>query len=186
MDDLKTFISDQNKILFDSLTSQITKLKDIVLKSSTKIEVLESELQELKNKNKKLEKISRENNIIFSSKYQSGNLVLFVLHIMNPKLELQLKDTDINNIYTPGTPDEGIVVKFVRYITKQKVLKSCEEIKGEESSIVKDLSLEERTEQKLLVNYLKCAMDRNQKAHIFRNILYINSESYRIPIPWVN
>ncbi|CAG9814759.1 unnamed protein product [Phaedon cochleariae] len=181
MDELKAFIAQQNQILKDSLTTQINDLKELVSKSAGKVKQLEQEIEYLKTENKKLERDSKANNIlVFNSDYRGGNLLNYTLELLNTNLDLNLTDADVDNIYTIGNSEENkpIVLKFVRFITKLEVLKNSRKLKGKNLSIVEDLSKEERSERKILVNHLREARRNNKKAHIFRNKLYIDSKGF--------
>ncbi|CAG9819995.1 unnamed protein product [Phaedon cochleariae] len=179
--DLKKYIAEQNQIVVSKFTAQINDLKDIVLSSSEKVEKLENEIKILKSRNTQLEKAVRENNIlIFNSDYVEGNLLEFTLNLLNSNLELNISKEEINRVYIIGNNEKEkiILIKFLRFITKQEILKSCKKLKGKRLSIVEDLSQEERSERRVLVEKSKEARKNNKKAHVFRNKLFIDSIGY--------
>lgn len=104
----------------------------------------------------------------------------FTLEKINDILKLNLEERDINNIYTIGKKAENkpIIIEFVTYITKQNLYRNCKFLKGTNVRISEVLTKEEREEQKLLIPYFKKAKENKQKAHIKRNILYINSKAF--------
>lgn len=148
-----------------------------------KIEINEKAIEELRYKHLHLERKYRKNNIvIFGLKATGENLFEYTIEQLNNLLEISLSLRDVNNIYTIGKAggNQGILVQFISYLSKQEVFKNVTKLKNKNISIAHDLCPEDQKTNKILVKHLKQARAKNQAAKIIGNKIEIRNKIYTV------
>lgn len=186
---LEKIISEKNKEQTELLSKKIkevtdstTEIKDVLSKQSEKINSLEKKIAGLEESNRKLERLTRKNNIvIFKAGYSEGDLIEFAKDFLNSNLELNLDTFVFDNVFLIGNNDQDtkcrpLLVKFISFMVKKTVLKNCYKLKNTGIGITDDLSSEDREERRVLIQHLKIARDNQKTAYIKRNKLYIEGK----------
>lgn len=158
------------------------KLRDIIEQQNQKITFLQNNCDHLINRCLNLERTTRKNNIIIfglSIDNHDISLLEFALNKLNSLLEIDLRESDINNIFIIKS-DKGDLVKveFISYLKKNLIFKNITKLKGTKIFIANDLCIEDRATQKILQQHLKLARSKNYFAKIKGQTLIINGEVY--------
>lgn len=173
--------SKQTKKITNELHKEITEVRQLLVEEKEKVKSLQKEVEELKLKNTFLDKQHRRNNIIvFNSGFVQGDLLNYTITLLNKNLQLDISERDISDIYRTGREqeDKPIIIKFVSFLTKQKVLKNCNKLKGTSLNISEELSQNERIIRRVLVKHLKIEKAKNKKAHIYKETLFVEGEAF--------
>lgn len=177
----------------DGATSKEELKQEIRTETRTVLEKLgqnESRINYLAEKNKQLEnrlltgeRIRRKNNIlIFGIEVPSEtDLLSFTIDRLETLLGIQIRETDINNIYQlKGSGIPPIKIEFVRFLKKLEVVGRRANLKNTRVFIADDLCPEDREDHKLLAEHLKLARSKKYSAKIKGRTLEINGEIYTI------
>lgn len=162
-----------------SETRLLLKIEELKQKVSS----LEIENKILKNKTEILDRNSRKNNIIiFGLKDSEGNTANKISKKIGELLGVDVKETDINNFYRlDKSAKPPIKVEFLSYLKKTEILKKCKKLKDTGIAISNDLTIEQRSEQKILRSFLKrTRQDPTDQSFIKGNKLYINNRAYTV------
>lgn len=99
-------------------------------------------------------------------------------------MSINIQPQDIDNFYRIGKTDKKtsrpIIVRFVRFIEKQLILKNLSKLKGTGISITNDLTPEQQEVQKVLYKYCRIARSKQLTAKINKNQLVVNGEHFTI------
>ncbi|CAG9824520.1 unnamed protein product [Phaedon cochleariae] len=186
-----------------SLSTEQAKLYELILKANKEqTQEIKTEIQEnIKSLNRKLEKsieeveywkrrsinlerkIRRNNVIVFGLKNEDeASIVNITIQRLNELLETDIRETDINNIYTIGkTENSPVVIEFISYLRKNTLFANKDKLKtlkDNRISIAHDLCQEDREEQKILLKHRKIALDQKEDAKIEGRTLYVNNKPY--------
>ena len=182
-------INNSAKVTQDSIRQEIHLKFDEV---SNKIGAQEDKLKVLERQHKKLDlrsleherRIRKNNILIFGLKTQleHESILASVLKLLKDKLDVELSESDINNIYSisnnnPNKPP-SIKVEFISFLKKLTVIKNCYKLKNTNIFIAQDLCVEDREERKILVEQLRLARTKGLNAKIRGNKLLVNDEEY--------
>lgn len=158
----------------------LLKIEELKLR----LDSVEKENLTLQNRIEYLERTNKKNNIIIFGLIKDDEKITTTLIIqeLNKLLELNLAETDINNLYRLGQFENSPVkVEFISYLKKIQVLKNCSKLKGTNISIVHDLTPQQRQDNQILKKHLKVAkQNRNNICYIKKNKLHINEEIYTL------
>lgn len=160
-----------------------TEIRKAVFEVTKRVIKAEEKIEALTKRNISLERRIRKNNIvIFGLSYVGSDLAEFVIDQFNKLLKIVIKEEEINNIYKIGKKSESqpIVIEFVSYFNKLKVLKNTKLLKDTTVSIANDLCPEDREDLKVLVKHLKIAKANNIQAKIRGLRLVINGKEYTV------
>lgn len=139
--------------------------------------MLKEEIETLKGDNKK------NNIVIFGIKHQGTRLTTeFITEELNNLLDIDLKETDINDLYTLGnTEDSPIKIELTTHLKKKLIFQNCRKLKDTSIFINHDLTPKQREDNKVLRRHLKLAKeDKNKTCYVKKNTLYINEKGYTI------
>lgn len=181
-----------NQLIYEEILKNRTELKNTIDASETrlllKIEELKSRLNtleeenlNLKNKIENLETRDKKNNIIVFgiNKPEDTLSPQYICQKLNHLLDIDLTELDLNNAYPLGNSENSpIKVEFVRYLKKDTVLQNCHKLKGTNISISHDLTFKQRSENKTLRRHLQLARQNEDTCYIKKNKLYVNGKSY--------
>ncbi|CAG9759761.1 unnamed protein product [Ceutorhynchus assimilis] len=180
-------LANETKLLYDllleALKKQTVELKKEYQESNTalKLELNEAkkEINSMQKRCIELERKKRKNNtIVFGQKLKKEE----ILNTLNSILECDIKEQDLNNIYTLGkTEDPPIVLEFISFLKKQSLFKDTEKLKKLTQhgiSLTNDLCPEDREELKILKKHLKQAKEQNCVAKIRNLKLIIDGTPY--------
>lgn len=192
IDDLYVKLLDALKQESASIKTDITK--EIKLENNRILEKLEQQNNKIVHLEEKynnlelrclnLERQYRKNNVvIFGLQVNPGeSLLQFVLSKFRELLEINIVESDINNIYKikseKGTP---IKVGFVSYLKKSLIFQNIHKLRGKKKIfITHDLCFEDRKDLKILQQHLKLARTKNQFAKIKGNKLVVNEDIFTV------
>lgn len=122
----------------------------------------------------------KNNIIIFGLEIDSSDLVHSVITQLNSSLEINLQNSEINNIYTLGKNKSIIKVEFLSFLSKSEVTNNRYKLKGSRIFINDDLCKEDRNDLKLLRRHLNLAKADGHKAYIRKNYLVVDDEKFSI------
>ncbi|CAG9834654.1 unnamed protein product [Diabrotica balteata] len=148
LEEIRKLNSDLKNLISASevrLTLQIEEIQ-------RKVKYLEKENEYLKKKIEITEKYKRQNNIvIFGIVREKQELqIQSIIDQLNNMLNIAITETEINNIYTLGKQlDSPIKIEFVSFLTKLKVLKKLNKLKGKSINIAQDPTREQQEEHKI-------------------------------------
>lgn len=135
--------------LADKIASKVnTKLEQRVLELEAKVDSLQGENSNLRNKLDDLEQYGRRNNIrIFGFKEERGeDTVAKVVDLVNSKLNVQISSRDIDACHRLGKAENGkpraIICKFVSRLVRDRIYFAKSKLKGAKMSIKEDLTRE--------------------------------------------
>lgn len=182
--------------IYEEILKNRSEIKNIIEASETrlllkleeanhKINNLEKENEQLKNKIEYLERENRRNNVAIFGLHQNKESSLDetgICNQLNSILGTNLKETDIANLYLPRNNTRGpIRIKLTNNYTKKYIFKNCYKLKGSKYSIANDLTLTQQRDQRILKKHLNLArIDGNKNCKIIGNRLIVNSTSYEI------
>lgn len=125
--------------LNEEQTKKITaEIRRAVSEVTKKVISAEEKIETLTKRNIGLERKVRKNNIvIFGLSYVGNNLAEFVTKQFHQLLNIVIKEQDINNVYRIGKKSEKqpIIIEFVSYLSKLKVLKNNKLLKETNYSV---------------------------------------------------
>lgn len=132
----------EQKKKYDQIMEENCKLKDMILKQ-----------------NRQIEELRRKNNIVIFgvSERKEENFQKLednILDLGNSTLGVEINKTDLNYVRRIGPSREKkrpIVVSFVSYNTKRRVLQNCYKLKGTSIFITDDLDKEQQSRRKELI-----------------------------------
>lgn len=166
------------KQIKDDISNQFIQINKLI----NKVDILEAENTKLKEKLVQTHKKIIKNNIIIFGIPENEEAKLFFIDIIKVKLNVDLAENDINNIYrigaVKGIKPRAVNLELVRNIKKQEIFQNVTKFKGTGISISNDLIEEERQQQKLLYKHYKSAKDKNYQAKLIKNKLIINGEEF--------
>lgn len=181
---VKVIQTENNKTkeeITNNIIAETQKIVQVIEEQNKKINILEKKYDTLNQKYLNLERQVRKNNIlIFGLDLQEeNNLQEFVLKSLNNKLEINLKESDINNIYEiKGRKGNFVKLELISYMKKQIIFQNIKKLKNSKLSIAHDLNFEDRNKNKILVKHLKEAKSKNYSAKIVGRKLIVNGTSY--------
>ncbi|CAG9817343.1 unnamed protein product [Phaedon cochleariae] len=161
-----------------------SEIQDTIKTLTNKLDEANTEIKYLKDRCVNLERKARRNNIIlFGIKVEDNSeLVPTVLQTLNEILEIEIKVSDINNIYKIGrTENAPVIVEFISYIKKSSLFANKQKLKllnVNGLSIANDLCEEDREEQKILLKHRRIALEQNDEAKIKGRKLYVNNQPF--------
>lgn len=182
---LNTNINEKSSEIREELKKQINDLKADVISTTNNLEKkiieLEAENKTLKQNVIHLERRVRKNNlIIFGISVEEPNLTTSVLKIFND-IGVTIEVGDLNDVYRITTTNSNpVVVEFISYQQKLLVLKNVHKLKGKNIFVAKDLSIEDRKKNKILLHHQKQARAKGELAYIKGEKLYIGNQPYTI------
>lgn len=162
----------------EKLTKEIKRNREEYSKTVKKTE---KDLQTLFDKYTYLERKRRKNNlVVFGLQIKEENILKETLTSLNSLLEINIRESDVNNIYSIGKQEnkKGILIEFISFLTKKSVFANAFKLKNSKIAIVNDLCPEDQKIQKILTKHLKLARSRNQKARIKGVQLEIEGKLY--------
>lgn len=187
--DLLQEVKQQNRIIqsdIQSIKGDLSSYREKIQDLEIKVCELESENFNLKRKFKYLEESTKKNQIIvFGLKEETEDfLEKRVLKLFCGTLSVNIQPQNIDNIYRIGKKGNNtsrpIIIRFVRFLDKQLILKNLSKLKGTGISITNDLTPEQQEDQKILYKYYKIAKSKEFAAKINKNQLVVNGESFSI------
>ena len=175
-----------NSTQFDKLMEEIKLLRKDLEKTELNIKKTISE--EYKEKieiecasiNRRLEGIERKikkNNIVIYgleiNTYATEILISTATQLFKKQLKLDISSADINNVYAIGKGHQKlVVVEFLSFLTKLKVLKQTKSLKGTNIFINNDQTISQQKTSKILRRQLKLAKKEDANAYIQKEKLY--------------
>lgn len=143
---------------------------------------LEQENLLLKKEIELLKRNQNKNNIVVFGLNKKRDLLTpeVVCEDLKELLDVDLKNTDINNVYPLGKTEScPVKIEFISYYNKKKVLQNCYKLKGKQITIAQDLTHQQREEQKTLRKHLFLAKQEKQnECYIRGNKLFVNGVAY--------
>lgn len=182
-----------NKQILEEIQRNRTELKNVIKESearllliieslSNKINTLEKENLNLKDKIELLERNQKQNNIvIFGLNKKSDEVTVEnICQEIKTRLDINLTEADVNNIYSLGKSENSPVkIELVSLLKKKNILKNCHRLKGSNISVTQDLTLKQRQENKILRRHLRKSRENKQyRSYIKGDRLYINNVPY--------
>lgn len=185
----------------EEMDKKITNISSVTNNLSVQLQVVVNELSVVKKENEelkkqlaincelldKLENQSRRNNLIFSN-IGNRNAVEFweeseqrVIEFVTKQLNVDLNSEHIERAHRLGRgPNAPIIVKFSAFKKKNEILKNAFRAKGTRVVISEDFSANVRETRKQLLNYMKDARARGDRARLQYNKLYINNRPFTL------
>lgn len=183
MEELRQEILRNRSEIINSVEASETRILLKFEELKNKVNLLERENEELKAKVEFLERSSKKNNIlIFGLDQPATSNSANVCKELNKLLGIDIGESHINNIYPiKNIRNNPVKVELISYLKKQEILKNCRKLKGTRISIAQDLTFEQRNRNKILREHLNRAkQNKENKAYIKRETLYINDKSYTV------
>lgn len=182
---LLSAINQQGEVIKKDIKEYIkienAKITKVLEEQNKKIEILEKKYNDIESNQLNLERLMRKNNIvIFGLEVKlEQNLCQTVLKKLNEILEINLKEEDLNNIYTIKT-DKGIPIKieFLSYLKKSLIFKNIHKLKNTQIFIANDLCYKDRIQLKILQKHQKLAKSKNLPTKIIGQKLLVNGEFF--------
>lgn len=177
--------------LLQNTNQNVQDIKQELACYREKLDELESVTQHLQAENIHLkqkiasqeERLRRKNILIFGlPDATEKSLEEVVLEFLNGRLKVKITPGDLDNFYRIGVSNRvrPVLIKFVREISAQQVLKNAKKLKGSGISIAQDLPQERRVERKILYDFLKVAKEKKFTAKIEKNKLIVNKDEYTV------
>lgn len=180
------------KLQNNTIKTDVQAIREDLSRNEERIRELEDKVSELERENstlqkrvQSLEESSKKNSIIIfglaEETEDTSSLKEEILSLFNNTLSIEVSIQDIDNLYRTGKRRDiarPVIVRFVRFSDKQKVLRSAHKLKGTSLSIKNDLTLQQQQEQKILYKFFKLAKDKGHLAKIIRNKLIVNEEVF--------
>ncbi|CAH1994307.1 unnamed protein product [Acanthoscelides obtectus] len=165
----------QLKGQINSLNETVNEAKKDINNINNKYRDIEKENSLLKSKNINLEnKLKKYNLVIYGVKESDKRPMEDTLSTIEEKLEFQIFPSAVRDCFRIGKKlsdsdnrARPLVVEFVNYNVKQKVLEKA-----------RKLPKEEYAKRKLLHQHLKKARQASNSAFIKNNILYVNGKAF--------
>lgn len=158
-----------------------------------KVEELEVKVTELETENtvlqeriKYLEESAKKNQVIVFGLQEDTEELLEekILNLLTNTLAIEIHLETIDNLYRIGKKGKGsvrpVIIRFVRFLEKQVVLKNAHKLRGTGISICNDLTLQQQKDHKILYKYYKTAKDKGFSAKITGNRLVVNEETFNV------
>lgn len=167
-----------------SISATETRLTQELKLLKNRIDQLEKENSDLKEKLEYVDRENRKNNIIIfglnkSVKETTPQLICEELHRV---LNVELKESDIDNCYKLGkTEDSPIKVELISNLKKKVIFSKVKQLKDTPLSISNDLTGKQREELKILrANLLKARTNSTRKSYIRGNRLVVGTREYTL------
>lgn len=180
-------VREEGKENKEELKREIQLEKETIIRrlseQDNKIDLLTKKCKDLEAHCKSLEKRSRKNNIlVFGLQIpDGGNLLNNTVIELNNLLEVQIKDSDINNIYLlKSAKIAPIKIEFMSFLKKRLVLDNRRKLKNTGIFLADDLSVEEREDKRYLSKHLKISRSKKYLARIKGRTLIVNGVSYTV------
>lgn len=183
-------VSEQNS----EIKNEISLLRRQIAVQDKEIEGVKTQNSVLRQENNRLaatvhrlEKKTRENNIVLYriQEPEDGNtasLAQLVMKFLRETLSIDLQPWDISNVYRIGKHTGGsvrpILVKLTTYLRKREILSKARNLKGTEYGIAEDLTREERNRKKVLYGHYRAALSKGYPASLLRDKVIINGQHY--------
>lgn len=181
-----------NQEIMDEIIKSRTEMKDTVSASEKRIlkelgvtrervEELERENTELKNKIENLERVTRKKNIVIFGMERKDPIpsVDVFAEELSSLLKITIDSTDIIDLHSLGNETTSpLKVELLSYSKKQRILSQGYQLKGTEIKIAHDLTQAQREDFTVLKKYLVQARNNNKKAAIKGQRLIIEGKSY--------
>lgn len=179
---LKEFIKEEIRENREEIIKENNKILNQLQTNTKRLDTLENKYNALELRCIQLDRIQRKNNIIiFGLQSSPQNLLNFVIDKLEQLLEIKINKHYINNIYQlKGKNPNPIKLEFTSNLVKQEIVKNSKKLKGTNISIVHDLCLEDREDNKVLYSHLKAARANNQRARIKGKTLEVEEDIYTI------
>lgn len=158
------------------LQSKVGELEDVVTKLNTENQDLRSEIEEMKRNGKK-------NNIVTYGLYKRGESFSCsqLCQKLNNLISTSLVEKDIQNFYFLGKSENcPLKIELSGFRVKLDILANKKKLKGQNVTIVNDLTQTQQSEQKILRKYLLIAKRKGQNCYIRKNKLYVEDEMYTV------
>lgn len=188
-----------DKELQEKILEEIIKVKNEIrhiieateTKLLLKIEDLKNTVKTLKDENtaikgeiEQIQQNQRKNNvIIFGLITENPIIPENICEKLNQILELNLKVTDLNDIYKLGKKEgDPIKVEFLSSLNKKRVLQNGYKLKGTNIFITQDRTPLQRERNKILRKHLVAAKEDypHKDSYIKNEKLYVNGEVYTV------
>lgn len=176
--------------LFHALKAEIQSSENRILqkleKQNSKVVKLQRENRQLKLKIEQLERRSKKNNLIIFGLQVAENipkeeLCEKTLATLNKNLDLDLKQEQLADIYSFGSPGKKqVIIELASCFTKRAVLKNVNKLKGTGIVVTHDKTKQEQIRNKILLQHIKKAREEGKKAVIKKGRLVIDGEELDI------
>lgn len=187
--DLLQEVKVQNNIIktdIKTIKEDLNYYKGKIQDLEDKVSELEGENTNLQKRVKNLEESAKKNQIIvFGLEEETEELLEDrILHFLTNNLSTNISAQNIDNIYRIGKKGRGntrpVIVRFVRYLEKQLVLRNANKLKGTGISISNDLTHQQQQEQKILYKYFRIAKSKGFPAKIIKGQLVVHEEIFQV------
>lgn len=196
----KTVSNDDIYTLLKSISDQNTEIKQEITLIRTQMNTLDHEISKVKQVNvrlneenrtlkirlQKVERLSRENNLILYNIEDLGDEQLFqqIVELVGNRLGIPLNLHDISNLYRLGKKsalgkNRPIILKLTSYLKKKEILGNASRLKGTRIGISEDLTEEQREQKKIIYDHYKAARGKNYPAKLYNSGVSINGIFYR-------
>lgn len=167
------------KALIEALEVRVSlKFEDL----SRRISYIEQENVILKDSIEKLERKTRENNIvIFGLKTKPEEITIdYIKKEIKNLVDVNIGESDINNFYPLAkTENPPIKVEFSTYLKKIAIFKNSKNLRKSNISIVQDQTPKQRHHNRILRKHLNLARGNNEEnCFIRKNKLHVNGRTY--------
>lgn len=146
------------------------KLSEEASRLDERVRNLEDENSDLRERNERLDRQLRKNNIVvYGLTIGENNLLSEVAGRLSQLMHVEINCSDISDIYyvsKKAAERSVIVVKFVSFFKKLEVLKNLRQLKGSSVSISQDLTSKQRVVNAPLVRHLRAARQKKYPAFI--------------------
>lgn len=165
------------KSQIDEIKQDFNKIANSYKEEITKLELHNYQLQ--KNVIQLERKVRKNNLVIYGINNLERNICDAILKIFREKLEVDITENDINDLYKLGKHNTSpVLIEFISFRKKQLVLENAKKLKGTNISISKDLCASDRVDNKKLVTHMKEAKKRGITSYIKGNKLVIGEDIY--------
>ncbi|XP_050314621.1 uncharacterized protein LOC126749053 [Anthonomus grandis grandis] len=138
-----------------------------------KIDILEERLEKLEDRQLEVERLLRRNNLLVfgmpSTCLDYEPLVYVILNLLNYHLGLNIRESDINNVYPLTNKDRSetiIKVEFQSFLKKKLVVDNAYKLKKRNIYVADDLCPEDQHYRKFLVKEMNAARAKGMNAKI--------------------
>ncbi|CAG9822872.1 unnamed protein product [Phaedon cochleariae] len=186
MQQINSNLSEKIEKVEQSTQSLCKTLKSEVATNKEEVQLLQEENKQLKTQLEKVERRQRHNNLVFYGIEEEATetqyfLIETIVEITRQKLEVELKESEINDIFRLGKKTghkRPVLISLLSHIKRQEILKNGPKLKNTGIFIAEDLSESDLKERKILIGGLKEARNNNKKASIKGNKLIVDGEVY--------
>lgn len=184
---------DENNTEIKSLKVEIGRMNEQHLQTKLEIEDLRGENVWLKRENleqkdrlQRIERDLRAKNVVINGieeQEDETELPEFICQIMTDKLEIEVKEEDMESIERMGRKGQyprTIHIKFRNESIRNNILKNRKKLKGTKVYVDEDYTREIREERKILRQVLKKERQQGKDGYITYNKLIIDNDVYDV------